>query len=93
MKFKQYLNEVKQVKTGVNKAGTQYRIVQSVRNPEQYVVHKLSQNYKLGKIMKSWVFITPKKMDFQTGQKYAKEGIPYEEALALFDKRLKGKAK
>lgn len=94
MKLKQYLNEnTDKAQKGVNKSGTQYAIIQSKSNPEQYVVWKESKNYKLGKIRTSWVFVTPKKMDFQSGQKYAKEGLPYDDALALFNKRLKGKTK
>lgn len=96
MRLKEYLNENLEegkAQKGVNKAGTQYAIVQSKKNPEQYIVWKQSKNYKLGHIRTSWVFVTPKKMDSQTGQKYATEGIPYDDALALFNKRLKGKTK
>ncbi len=99
MKLQQYLMENLDegkgvaVKKGANKSGTQYMLVQLKDSPEKYVVYIQKQNYSRGSIIKTWAFVTPKKMNNQDGQKYASEGIPHEEAMELFNKRLKGKVR
>ena len=73
-----------------NQAGIVFVLVK-VAATGNYVVYKRKENYVRGKMMASLAFVTPRKMSNQEGQKYAREGIPEIDAMALFNKKLKGK--
>jgi hypothetical protein len=74
-----------------NLAGTVYILAKLATG--NFVVYKRKENYVRGKMASSLAFVTPRKMSNQEGQKYAREGIPELDAMALFNKKIKGKSR
>ena len=94
------------VEKGTNQVGKTYILVQladpKIWNKEtmdytpikekRYAIYTINHNYKHGSIMKSMVLDNSfKKMSYEETQKYSREGLPYDEAKKIYDKRLKGK--
>ena len=78
-----------------NKAGTWFALVQIKTG--NYLVYKycINSNGKVrGGMSGAWRYVQPvSRMSYAESSKMAREGLPLEEAEALFNKRLAGKQK
>ena len=90
--FKQYIKEEKEVwvKRGKNAAD---KTVAMSRLPNgNYLVYVAAHNYVRGNIHKTLRVAMPKaRMSHQEFQKYAREGMPKEDAEKFYQKKIKGK--
>lgn len=86
----------KVVQKGVNQSGKQYAIVKLNAN-NKFVVYGMRSNYdsKMPNGLNTrWVMAEPRKnMKPREQQDYANNGVEWEEALQLFNRRISGKSK
>lgn len=86
----------KVVQKGVNQRGKQYAIVKLNAN-NKFVVYGMKSSYdsKMPNGLNTrWVMAEPRKdMKQREKQDYANNGVEWEEALQLFNKRISGKSR
>ena len=74
-----------------NKSGKWYALVELENGNGLVMVRKV--NYSHGRNVEKWVFCNKHRQPNNEFQQMVKQGLPMSEARAMFDQKLKGRAK
>lgn len=82
---------MKTLKIQENKSGLKYGLVQISK--AGFLVYVKKTNYVRGKNVERWVCCNKPRQDNGDFQKMAKEGMSFDDAMEMFNKKINGKAK